>query len=96
MSLVYPQKTVLWQTDDEWYEQDVQKSNTVYNGFFNSKTAPSRLCKATLTADDQPSSMPSTVATATLKLSSKQATARPPSVWIRYTPTTTRAATWEI
>ncbi len=42
MSLVYPQKTVLWQTDDEWYEQDVQKSNTVYNGFFNSKTAPSR------------------------------------------------------
>jgi tripeptidyl-peptidase-1 len=33
--LVYPQKTVLFQTDDEWYQLDQQKATTQYAGFFN-------------------------------------------------------------
>ena len=33
--LIWPQNTVLWQADDEWYEQDQAKANTKYNGFFN-------------------------------------------------------------
>jgi tripeptidyl-peptidase-1 len=33
--LVYPQKTVLFQTDDEWYQLDQQKATTRYTGFFN-------------------------------------------------------------
>ncbi|KAK0625070.1 Pro-kumamolisin, activation domain-containing protein [Bombardia bombarda] len=33
--LVWPQKTVLWQTDDEWYETNQLRANTRYPGFFN-------------------------------------------------------------
>ncbi|RKU41457.1 hypothetical protein DL546_002597 [Coniochaeta pulveracea] len=33
--LIYPQKTVLFQTDDEWYQLDQQKATTMYAGFFN-------------------------------------------------------------
>ncbi|KAH8885350.1 subtilisin-like protein [Thozetella sp. PMI_491] len=33
--LIWPQGTVLWQTDDEWYERDQGRSDTKYNGFFN-------------------------------------------------------------
>ncbi|KAK4214897.1 Pro-kumamolisin, activation domain-containing protein [Rhypophila decipiens] len=33
--LVWPQKTVLWQTDDEWYQKDQQRVGTRYPGFFN-------------------------------------------------------------
>jgi tripeptidyl-peptidase-1 len=33
--LVHPQRTVLWQTDDEWYQLDQQKATTRYTGFFN-------------------------------------------------------------
>lgn len=36
MPLVWPQKTVLFQTDDEWYQLDQMKSTTKYIGFFNS------------------------------------------------------------
>lgn len=35
--LVWPQRTVLFQTDDEWYQQDQQRPDTRYPGFFNSK-----------------------------------------------------------
>lgn len=35
--LVWPQKTVLFQADDEWYQQDMLTSTTVWTGFFNSK-----------------------------------------------------------
>ncbi len=38
--LIYPQKTILWQTDDEWYENEMQRSGTDYNGFFNSEHFP--------------------------------------------------------
>ncbi|KAH7038297.1 peptidase S8/S53 domain-containing protein [Microdochium trichocladiopsis] len=33
--LIYPQKTVLFQTDDEWYEQDQVKNTTKFFGFYN-------------------------------------------------------------
>ncbi|KAL1837990.1 hypothetical protein VTJ49DRAFT_3158 [Mycothermus thermophilus] len=33
--LVWPQKTVLFQTDDEWYQRDQQRAETKYPGFFN-------------------------------------------------------------
>ncbi|KAH8901971.1 hypothetical protein BR93DRAFT_973059 [Coniochaeta sp. PMI_546] len=33
--LIHPQRTVLWQTDDEWYQLDQQKATTKYTGFFN-------------------------------------------------------------
>ncbi|KAB5582238.1 peptidase S8/S53 domain-containing protein [Coniochaeta sp. 2T2.1] len=33
--LVHPQRTVLYQTDDEWYQLDQQKATTRYTGFFN-------------------------------------------------------------
>ncbi len=33
--LVWPQSTVLWQTDDDWYELDQARAETKYNGFFN-------------------------------------------------------------
>ncbi|KAK3997729.1 putative protease [Cladorrhinum sp. PSN332] len=33
--LIWPQKTILFQTDDEWYQQDQQRSDTRYTGFFN-------------------------------------------------------------
>jgi len=33
--LVYPQGTVLFQTDDQWYQLDQQKATTRYTGFFN-------------------------------------------------------------
>ncbi|KAK4161699.1 putative protease [Cladorrhinum sp. PSN259] len=33
--LIWPQKTVLFQTDDEWYQQDQTRSDTRYTGFFN-------------------------------------------------------------
>ncbi|KAK4663786.1 uncharacterized protein QC763_502840 [Podospora pseudopauciseta] len=33
--LVWPQKTVLFQTDDEWYQQDQTRADTRYPGFFN-------------------------------------------------------------
>lgn len=42
MPLVWPQKTVLWQTDDEWYQLDQTKSTTKYLGFFNSTCVPPR------------------------------------------------------
>ncbi|CAK7198753.1 hypothetical protein SEUCBS139899_001417 [Sporothrix eucalyptigena] len=35
MPLVYPQKTVLWQVDDEYYEQAMIRGSTQYPGFFN-------------------------------------------------------------
>ncbi|KAL2177315.1 peptidase S8/S53 domain-containing protein [Thermothelomyces heterothallicus CBS 202.75] len=33
--LIWPQRTVLFQTDDEWYQQDQQRADTKYPGFFN-------------------------------------------------------------
>jgi tripeptidyl-peptidase-1 len=33
--LIHPQHTILWQTDDEWYQLDQQKATTRYQGFFN-------------------------------------------------------------
>ncbi|SPQ24197.1 5c144f50-d437-4163-8e69-cc08c50b03a7 [Thermothielavioides terrestris] len=33
--LIWPQKTVLFQTDDEWYEQNQLQPDTQYPGFFN-------------------------------------------------------------
>ncbi|KXJ86084.1 peptidase S8/S53 domain-containing protein [Microdochium bolleyi] len=33
--LIYPQKTVLFQTDDEWYERNQTDPNTKYFGFYN-------------------------------------------------------------
>ncbi|KAK3321723.1 Pro-kumamolisin, activation domain-containing protein [Apodospora peruviana] len=33
--LVFPQTTVLWQTDDEWYQKDQMRAETKYTGFFN-------------------------------------------------------------
>ncbi|KAK3937810.1 peptidase S8/S53 domain-containing protein [Diplogelasinospora grovesii] len=33
--LIHPQRTVLWQVDDEWYELDQMRAETRYNGFFN-------------------------------------------------------------
>ncbi|KAK4231917.1 putative protease [Podospora fimiseda] len=33
--LIHPQKTILFQTDDEWYQQDQQRPDTRYTGFFN-------------------------------------------------------------
>lgn len=33
--LIYPQKALLFQTDDEWYQQDQQRADTKYLGFFN-------------------------------------------------------------
>lgn len=45
MPLVWPQKTVLFQVDDEWYQLDQTKETTKYIGFFNStsfSSAPSR------------------------------------------------------
>jgi len=38
--LIYPQKTVLFQTDDEWYQKDMSRPGSSYTGFFNSN-APS-------------------------------------------------------
>jgi tripeptidyl-peptidase-1 len=46
--LVWPQKTVLFQTDDEWYQKDQLRADSKYPGFFNSASfsapsiAPSR------------------------------------------------------
>lgn len=34
--LIWPQKSVLFQTDDEWYQQDQTQPTTRYPGFFNS------------------------------------------------------------
>ncbi|KAL2131343.1 hypothetical protein VTI74DRAFT_5232 [Chaetomium olivicolor] len=33
--LIWPQKTILFQTDDEWYQQDQLRADTKYPGFFN-------------------------------------------------------------
>ncbi|KAM7187718.1 Pro-kumamolisin, activation domain containing protein [Naviculisporaceae sp. PSN 640] len=33
--LVWPQKTVLWQQDDEWYQKEAQRPGNKYPGFFN-------------------------------------------------------------
>ncbi|KAL2150385.1 hypothetical protein VTH82DRAFT_6948 [Thermothelomyces myriococcoides] len=33
--LIWPQKTVLFQTDDEWYQQEQKRPDTRYPGFFN-------------------------------------------------------------
>ncbi|KAK4154514.1 peptidase S8/S53 domain-containing protein [Chaetomidium leptoderma] len=33
--LVWPQKTVLFQTDDEWYQKDQLRADSKYPGFFN-------------------------------------------------------------
>jgi tripeptidyl-peptidase-1 len=38
--LIWPQKTVLFQTDDEWYEQNQLQPDTQYPGFFNSILYP--------------------------------------------------------
>lgn len=40
MPLVYPQKTVLWQVDDDWYENTMGQGSTQYPGFFNSMSPP--------------------------------------------------------
>lgn len=34
--LIWPQRTVLFQTDDEWYQKDQQRADSKYPGFFNS------------------------------------------------------------
>jgi tripeptidyl-peptidase-1 len=36
--LIWPQHSVLFQTDDEWYQQDQSRAGTRYPGFFNSKS----------------------------------------------------------
>lgn len=36
MPLVYPQRTVLWQVDDEWYGAGNRGGTVQYPGFFNS------------------------------------------------------------
>ncbi|KAK4246003.1 peptidase S8/S53 domain-containing protein [Corynascus novoguineensis] len=33
--LIWPQRTVLFQTDDEWYQKDQQRADSKYPGFFN-------------------------------------------------------------
>ncbi|KAK3689148.1 Pro-kumamolisin, activation domain-containing protein [Podospora appendiculata] len=33
--LIWPQRSVLWQTDDEWYQREMMQAQTKYNGFFN-------------------------------------------------------------
>jgi tripeptidyl-peptidase I len=35
MPLIWPQTTVLYQTDDEWYQQNMSRPGTAYMGFFN-------------------------------------------------------------
>jgi tripeptidyl-peptidase I len=37
MPLVWPQETVLWQVEDEYYQKNQSTTGTVYKGFFNSK-----------------------------------------------------------
>jgi hypothetical protein len=37
MPLVWPQETVLWQLEDEYYQHNQSLKNTVYKGYFNSK-----------------------------------------------------------
>jgi tripeptidyl-peptidase I len=37
MPLVYPQSTVLWQVEDEFYQKNQSQPTTIYKGFFNSK-----------------------------------------------------------
>ncbi|EAQ90246.1 hypothetical protein CHGG_02181 [Chaetomium globosum CBS 148.51] len=34
--LIWPQKTILFQTDDEWYQKDQLRADSKYPGFFNS------------------------------------------------------------
>lgn len=38
--LIWPQNTVLYQVDDEWYQSIYQTDPTAYTGFFNSNTNP--------------------------------------------------------
>lgn len=35
--LVWPQRTVLWQQDDEWYQREQRRAGNKYPGFFNSE-----------------------------------------------------------
>lgn len=37
--LIWPQDTVLYQVDDEWYQSIYQTDPAAYTGFFNSKAA---------------------------------------------------------
>jgi len=53
--LIYPQKTVLFQTDDEWYQKEMAKAGSVYTGFFNSE-APGLLPPDQPYGGSQPSS----------------------------------------
>lgn len=74
--LIWPQKTVLFQTDDEWYQKNQLQADTKYPGFFNSElfsasSAPFNF----LLILHQPSSMPSTNPTATSQPSTRPATA---------------------
>jgi tripeptidyl-peptidase-1 len=41
--LVWPQKTVLFQTDDEWYQRDQSRAGSKYPGYFNSALPPPSL-----------------------------------------------------
>lgn len=87
--LIYPQKLVLFQEDDEYYE-----STGNFNGFWNSKP-PHSLPAANLKRIDthKPSSMPSTAATAPTAPTARPATAPPPNASTQRIPTSTRAAT---
>jgi len=38
MPLIHPQTTVLWQTDDDWYDKEILKGSKIYTGFFNSES----------------------------------------------------------
>lgn len=96
--LIWPQKEILFQTDDQYYEINQTTENTPYLGFWNSKSWPSsiRLHRPEPCAympPFQPSMMRLTAATAPTARTARRATATSPSASTRSTRTRTRAAT---